>query len=326
MIPLDNKGTIAGIAIKNSKRYCEMNPDNLIEILADEYVNLIIGLNKKKIQIIGYCISGLIAVEIARRLMERGLEIFDLVLIDSHPIQYQLEDELLMEITFLPSLGIEISQLGLGEISNEELYKAVLYLYNEFKKEIPGQYGTHVDVPGHADVNGRTLEKIDIKECVLPLCVINCSDKVKMNSDYALSLDDIHDYEKIYGKIPKGAFVAMRSDWGKRWPSQEKFQNMDEYGEQHYPGWSLEAVKYLIEKRDVTAIGHETFDTDPPFCKEQRYFQAECYVLKQDRYQIEMLTNLDKIPERGAIIFCIFVKQTNGTGFPVRCFAICPNK
>lgn len=170
------------------------------------------------------------------------------------------------------------------------------------------------------------MEKIDIKECVLPLCVINCSDKVKMNSDYALSLDDIHDYEKIYGKIPKGAFVAMRSDWGKRWPSQEKFQNMDEYGEQHYPGWSLEAVKYLIEKRDVTAIGHETFDTDPPFCKEQRYFQAECYVLKQDRYQIEMLTNLDKIPERGAIIFCIFVKQTNGTGFPVRCFAICPNK
>lgn len=136
---LDNKGTIAGIAIKNSKRYCEMNPDNLIEILADEYVNLIIGLNKKKIQIIGYCISGLIAVEIARRLMERGLEIFDLVLIDSHPIQYRLEDELLMEITFLPSLGIEISQLGLGEISNEELYKAVLYLYNEFKKEIPSR-------------------------------------------------------------------------------------------------------------------------------------------------------------------------------------------
>lgn len=200
------------------------------------------------------------------------------------------------------------------------------YPVRAYQYSFPGQYGTHVDVPGHADVNGRTLEKIDIKECVLPLCVINCSDKVKMNSDYALSLDDIHDYEKIYGKIPKGAFVAMRSDWGKRWPSQEKFQNMDEYGEQHYPGWSLEAVKYLIEKRDVTAIGHETFDTDPPFCKEQRYFQAECYVLKQDRYQIEMLTNLDKIPERGAIIFCIFVKQTNGTGFPVRCFAICPNK
>ena len=222
----------------------------------------------------------------------------------------------------LLSLLNELKQMKWIDLSHEfGEYPVRAYQYS-----FPGQYGTHVDVPGHADVNGRTLEKIDIKECVLPLCVINCSDKVKMNSDYALSLDDIHDYEKIYGKIPKGAFVAMRSDWGKRWPSQEKFQNMDEYGEQHYPGWSLEAVKYLIEKRDVTAIGHETFDTDPPFCKEQRYFQAECYVLKQDRYQIEMLTNLDKIPERGAIIFCIFVKQTNGTGFPVRCLAICPNK
>ena len=89
------------------------------------------------------------------------------------------------------------------------------YPVRAYQYSFPGQYGTHVDVPGHADVNGRTLEKIDIKECVLPLCVINCSDKVKMNSDYALSLDDIHDYEKIYGKIPKGAFVAMRSDWGK---------------------------------------------------------------------------------------------------------------
>ena len=159
---LDNKGTIAGIAIKNSKRYCEMNPDNLIEILADEYVNLIIGLNKKKIQIIGYCISGLIAVEIARRLMERGLEIFDLVLIDSHPIQYQLEDELLMEITFLPSLGIEISQLGLGEISNEELYKAVLYLYNEFKKEIPSR-----------SIQYLPDEYINLKKILLKLDCIN---------------------------------------------------------------------------------------------------------------------------------------------------------
>lgn len=37
-----------------------------------------------------------------------------------------------------------------------------------------------------------------------------------------------------------------------------------------------------------------------------------------------MLTNLDKVPEKGAIIFSIFVKQTGGTGFPVRCFAVCP--
>lgn len=60
--------------------------------------------------------------------------------------------------------------------------------------------------------------------------------------------------------------------------------------------WPLTSVG-KIDKKALERMAQETFDTDPPFCKEQRYFQAECYVLKQDRYQIEMLTNLDKIPE-----------------------------
>lgn len=135
----EDNGTIAGIAIKNSRQYCEMDPDSSIETLADEYVDLIIGLNKKKIQIIGYCISGLIAVEISRRLMERDIEVFDLVLVDSHPIQYRLGDELLMEMMFLPSLGIEISQLGFGKVSDMEFSNAVLYLYNKFSKDIPAK-------------------------------------------------------------------------------------------------------------------------------------------------------------------------------------------
>lgn len=198
------------------------------------------------------------------------------------------------------------------------------YPVRAFQYSFPGQYGTHIDVPGHADPLGRTLEDVPIKECVLPLCVINCSEKVKNNSDYMLSLHDIDAYEKKYGTIPENSFVAMRSDWGKRWPNQEQFENKDLDGECHYPGWSLEAVKYLVEQRRIAAIGHETFDTDPPFVKEQRYFKAECYILKKDKFQVEMLTNLDKVPEKGAIIFSIFVKQTGGTGFPVRCFAVCP--
>ena len=28
-------------------------------------------------------------------------------------------------------------------------------------------------------------------------------------------------YEAKHGAIPKGAFVAMRSDWSKRWPDRE---------------------------------------------------------------------------------------------------------
>ena len=130
-------GTIVGITIKDSDRYCSLNPENLIETLADEYVDLILRFGKKRIQIIGYCISGLIAVEMARRLIEKGIEVYDLILIDSHPIHYQLEDRLLLEIMFLPSLSITMAQLDLGAISSEEFYNAVLYLYNKYDKKIP---------------------------------------------------------------------------------------------------------------------------------------------------------------------------------------------
>lgn len=198
------------------------------------------------------------------------------------------------------------------------------YPVKAYTYSFPGQYGTHVDVPAHADKTGRTLEKIQLKECVMPLCVIDCSQKVAENNDYSLKLNDIIEYEKTYCKIPTGAFVAMRSDWYKRWPNQKSFQNCDENGESHYPGWSFEAVKFLVEEREIGGIGHETFDTDPPADIMQRNFKAECYILKQDKFQIEMLANLDKVPAYGAVICCMFVKQTLGTGFPARCFAVCP--
>lgn len=200
------------------------------------------------------------------------------------------------------------------------------YPVRAYQYSFPGQYGTHIDVPGHATPRGRTLEQIELKECVMPLCVIDCSRQVKKNADYALSIEDIVTYENRFGKIPSGAFVAMRTDWGKRWPNQEKFQNCDEEGNPHYPGWDYDAVKFLVEERNVGSIGHETFDTDPPSREKQRPFKAECYFLKQDHFQIEVLANLDKVPEHGGIVFCIFAKQKGGTGFPVRCFAIYQNK
>ena len=54
----------------------------------------------------------------------------------------------------------------------------------------------------------------------------------------------------------------MRTDWSKRWPDAEAMRNEDEDGVAHYPGWSMEVLAYLYEKRKVTASGHETTDTD----------------------------------------------------------------
>jgi kynurenine formamidase len=50
----------------------------------------------------------------------------------------------------------------------------------------------------------------------LPFVVIDISEKVKNDSDYCLSLEDVKEWESIHGLVPNGCFVALRSDWYKR--------------------------------------------------------------------------------------------------------------
>jgi kynurenine formamidase len=187
-----------------------------------------------------------------------------------------------------------------------------------------GQYGTHVDPPAHFHKGLRTVDQIPATDLVLPLAVIDLHEKVGKNPDAILTAGDIRDWESRNGPIPAGAFVAFRSDWSKRWPDQARMQNKDSNGVAHYPGWTLDALKFLVEQRKVTAIGHETLDTDPGLKTSKDIYECESYVLGQNRYQIELLTNLDQVPEKGALFICAFPKLRNGSGFPARVFAIIP--
>ncbi|HML61170.1 cyclase family protein [Solidesulfovibrio sp.] len=187
-----------------------------------------------------------------------------------------------------------------------------------------GQWGTHVDPPAHFVKGMRTVDRIDVKEMILPFVVIDVHEAVAQNPDYTMTLDDVKDWEKKHGRIPEGAFVAMRTDWSKRWPSMDAMQNRDAAGVAHYPGWSMEVLKYLYEERKITASGHETTDTDPGVATSRDDYSLETYVLKSDHYQIELLAHLDAVPEAGALLVATFPKPKDGSGFPARVFAILP--
>lgn len=187
-----------------------------------------------------------------------------------------------------------------------------------------GQYGTHLDPPAHFHKGLRTVDQIDLNEMIAPLVVINVADKVAANPDYGLTVDDIRAWEAKYGPVPEGAFVAMRSDWSKRWPDATAYENKDAKGQAHYPGWTVDALKYLYEQRKVLGSGHETADTDAAVAQLKTGFAAESYVLGTNHYQIELLTNLDQVPEAGAMVFVTVPKPRGGSGFPARVFAIVP--
>src|SRR2546423_7752308 len=187
-----------------------------------------------------------------------------------------------------------------------------------------GQWGTHVDPPAHFIKGLRTVDQITLKEMVLPFIIIDVHSEAAKNADYTLSVERIKKWETDHGPIPAGAFVAMRTDWSKRWPDAAAMGHTDSAGVSHYPGWSLPALKYLYEDRKITASGHETTDTDPGIATSKDDYSLETYVLKTDHYQIEMLANLDQVPETGALVVVSFPKPKGGSGFLARVFAICP--
>jgi len=188
-----------------------------------------------------------------------------------------------------------------------------------------GQWGTHVDPPAHFARGLRTVDEIDLKEMILPLVVLDVHETVRANPDYTIAMKDVERWEQKHGPIPEKAFVALRTDWSRRWPDAAKMRNEDGQKTAHYPGWSLAVLKYLYEKRRITASGHETTDTDPGTATSRGDYSLEAYVLGTNHYQIELLANLDQVPEFGAVVIVSFPKPERGSGFPARVFAILPS-
>lgn len=188
-------------------------------------------------------------------------------------------------------------------------------------------HGTHIDAPIHFAKNTRYLDDISQKERVLPLYVIHLEDKVKETPGYSVTVEDIKEWEEEFGKIPKGSFVAFSSGWYKKFHSTTAFENEDEKGVQHTLGWSIPALEYLSRTRGVTAIGHETLNTDSGVdAAEAGFLVAELWWLAEDKYQIELMAHLDKVPSIGSLIWIGVPHIKEAPGFPAEVYAIIPEK
>ncbi len=189
--------------------------------------------------------------------------------------------------------------------------------------KFPGQFGTHIDFPGHFDKEGVLSDAFEIKDTIFPLCVIDITDKVAEDPEYAVTVDDIKEYEAKYGEIPEGAFVALRTDWYKKWPDMDAVSGLDEEGGEHFPGWSMEPLKYIYEVRKAAASGHETLDTDASKeAAKAEDLACERYILKSGKLQVEMMKNLDKVAPAGAVILVAYPNIEGATGLPARIYAL----
>jgi kynurenine formamidase len=180
--------------------------------------------------------------------------------------------------------------------------------------EMVGQYGTHVDPPAHFAEQGMTMDRIPLKQMILPLIVFDATPLLGKDPNHAFTIGDIRAWERKHGRVPKGAFAALRTDM-----SRDFARDPDRFKRQPFPAWSLEAIKFLYERRGVMATGHESLDTDTT-----DKMDSETYLLRSGHYQIEVMANLDQVPARGAVVVVTWPKVRDGLGFPARVFAILP--
>ena len=96
-----------------------------------------------------------------------------------------------------------------------------------------------------------------------------------------------------------------------------------EDGSENFPGWSLDALKYIYEGRNAAANGHEALDTDASAeAAKAGDLACERYVLEKGKLQIEVLCNLDQVAPAGAILFAAWPRIEGATGLPVRVWAV----
>ncbi|MGX1500308.1 cyclase family protein [Roseibium aggregatum] len=184
--------------------------------------------------------------------------------------------------------------------------------------------GTHFDAPSHwisgKDVPNGSVDEIPAEAFVGPVVVIDCSKGAAENDDFELTPQIIAGWESEHGRIPEDAWVLMRTDWSKRRGAD--YLNMRGDGP-HSPGPTPEAIRFLIEERNIRGFGTETVGTDagqgahyvPPY-------PAHYFLHGAGKYGLQCLANLDQLPATGAVLIAAPLKIKNGTGSPLRVLAM----
>jgi kynurenine formamidase len=181
--------------------------------------------------------------------------------------------------------------------------------------------GTHMDAPLHFTADGHSVDEIPVTDFVVPLAVVDISQRAQDNPDTALTPDDIRSWEAANGPLPDGCCVVMNSGWHRLLESP-KFTGRDDAGRNHIPGFHTETAHMLLTERNVKGIGVDTLSLDTGMETRGGAFPVHYAWLGSGRWGVEAVANLDVVPAMGAILVLGGPKVRGGTGGASRVIAL----
>jgi kynurenine formamidase len=183
----------------------------------------------------------------------------------------------------------------------------------------PELLGTRIDAPARFERGLWTVDQIPAERLLAPLVVLDVSANIENHPDYQISVEDIARWEQAHSQIPPGSVVIARTGWDSRWNSAKDYRNADPKGVMHFPGYSQDAAKFLVEGRNALGVGIDTLSVDHGPSKD---FPVRQYTLAHSVYQLENVANLDRAPATGGMVVVAPAKLENSTSSPVRILAL----
>ena len=179
-------------------------------------------------------------------------------------------------------------------------------------------YGTHLDAPVHFPPGKTTVDQIPVKQLFGPAVVLDVRAEGAQDADYRLPAARVEEWEKRHGRTPEGAIALLRTGWSAHWPDAGEYRNQDAQGRMHFPGFSVEAARLLIERK-VSGLGCDSLSVDYGASLD---FAVHRLALGSGLYHLENLADLSALPETGAFLVVAPIKLEGGSGGPVRVFAL----
>ncbi|XP_067685109.1 isatin hydrolase-like [Haliotis asinina] len=183
--------------------------------------------------------------------------------------------------------------------------------------------GTHMDAPRHFCADGKRMHELDMDRLSGPGVVIDVRKQSEANRDFQATEQTFRDWEEEHGTIPDGAIVLFNFGWDKFWPDRKLIFNTDDVMNPstfHFPGVSPNATKWLTSNRKVHAVGG---DTPSPDYGQSSLFETHVMLLCDHGIIIlENVANVNSMPATGTKVYIGALKLENGSGTPVRLFAV----
>lgn len=211
----------------------------------------------------------------------------------------------------------ELEEVFYGQSENGYFYSSYNYGGSEHG-------GTHFDAPVHFAEGATTTDKVGIERLIGPAAVVDVTDKV--TPDYQIQVADLERWESAHGKIPAGAIVLFRTGWGSRWPDRKSYLGTEKTGpeavaELHFPGISPEAAQWILDERDIDAVGIDTPSID---YGQSKMFETHRVLYPAQMPGFENIANLEELPEADSYVIALPMKIAGGSGAPLRIIAFIP--